>query len=221
MDNLLYYVLLQNNSIQPIIVRQPSAVIIHTQPKLPVTLDLPPQNIILKSEDPQPIIVRQQNPNIIIQKPYHEFYNNNSAVNNHCSSANNHCSSANNSFGSANNSFASANNSSNGANNGNINFSITENGKLNDLSATMYNTNTIEQAVKENINGINTIQHIAPFDPSYVYNNHNGIYENKAVPTDSVYYGNVTLNNEKDYTPYNTILYEKKHADYVNIPSKY
>ncbi|SBT80389.1 conserved Plasmodium protein, unknown function [Plasmodium malariae] len=207
MDNLLYYVLLQNNSIQPIIVRQPSAVIIHTQPKLPVTLDLPPQNIILKSEDPQPIIVRQQNPNIIIQKPYHEFYNNNSAVSNHCSSANN-------SFASANNSFASANN-------GNINFSITENGKLNDLSATMYNTNTIEQAVKENINGINTIQHITPFDPSYVYNNHNGIYENKAVPTDSVYYGNVTLNNEKDYTPYNTILYEKKHADYVNIPSKY
>ncbi|CRH01378.1 conserved Plasmodium protein, unknown function [Plasmodium relictum] len=75
MDNLYYFVI-QNNSVQPIIVRQPSAIIIHTQPKLPITLDLPSQNIILKSDEPQPIIVRQQNPNVIIQKSQNEFYNN-------------------------------------------------------------------------------------------------------------------------------------------------
>ncbi|CRG94743.1 conserved Plasmodium protein, unknown function [Plasmodium gallinaceum] len=75
MDNL-YYFMVQNNSVQPIIVRQPSAIIIHSQPKLPITLDLPSQNIILKSDEPQPIIVRQQNPNVIIQKPQNEFYNN-------------------------------------------------------------------------------------------------------------------------------------------------
>ncbi|CXI92426.1 conserved Plasmodium protein, unknown function [Plasmodium berghei] len=77
MDNLLYYIMLQNNSVQPIIVKQPSAIIIHTQPKHPITLDLPPQNIILKNDEPRPIIVRQQNPNVIIQKSQNEFYDNN------------------------------------------------------------------------------------------------------------------------------------------------
>ncbi|VTZ70168.1 conserved Plasmodium protein, unknown function [Plasmodium chabaudi chabaudi] len=77
MDNLLYYIMLQNNSVQPIIVKQPSAIIIHTQPKPPITLDLPPQNIILKNDEPRPIIVRQQNPNVIIQKSQNEFYDNN------------------------------------------------------------------------------------------------------------------------------------------------
>lgn len=51
MDNLFYYMIIQNDRIQPIIVRQPQTVIIHSQPKLPITLDLPPQNIILKNED--------------------------------------------------------------------------------------------------------------------------------------------------------------------------
>ncbi|SPJ12913.1 conserved Plasmodium protein, unknown function [Plasmodium sp. DRC-Itaito] len=75
MDNLFYYMIIQNDRIQPIIVRQPQTVIIHSQPKLPITLDLPPQNIILKNEDPQPIIVRQSNPNIIIEKSENDFYN--------------------------------------------------------------------------------------------------------------------------------------------------
>ncbi|GAW82539.1 hypothetical protein, conserved [Plasmodium gonderi] len=76
MDHLLYYVMVHNNTIQPIIVRQPSAVVIHTQPNPPITLDLPPQNIILKNDEPQPIIVRQQNPNVIIQKSQNEFSDN-------------------------------------------------------------------------------------------------------------------------------------------------
>ncbi|EUD69373.1 hypothetical protein C922_00236 [Plasmodium inui San Antonio 1] len=76
MDHLVYYVMVQQNSIQPIIVRQPPTVIIHTQPNPPITLDLPPQNIILKNDEPQPIIVRQQNPNIIMQKSGNEFSDN-------------------------------------------------------------------------------------------------------------------------------------------------
>ncbi|KYN96137.1 hypothetical protein PGSY75_1454800 [Plasmodium gaboni] len=76
MDNLFYYMIIQNDRIQPIIVRQPQTVIIHSQPQLPITLDLPPQNIILKNDDPQPIIVRQSNPNIIIEKSQNDFYNN-------------------------------------------------------------------------------------------------------------------------------------------------
>lgn len=68
--------MVQHNSIQPIIVRQPPTVVIHTQPNPPITLDLPPQNIILKNDEPQPIIVRQQNPNIIVQKSGNEFSEN-------------------------------------------------------------------------------------------------------------------------------------------------
>lgn len=66
MNNYLCYHVHQH-SVQPIYVRQTPTVILQTQQRMPITLDLPPQNIILRNEEPQPIIVRQQNPNVMIQ----------------------------------------------------------------------------------------------------------------------------------------------------------
>lgn len=66
MNNYLCYHVHQH-SVQPIYVRQTPTVVLHTQQRMPITLDLPPQNIVLRNEEPQPIIVRQQNPNVMIQ----------------------------------------------------------------------------------------------------------------------------------------------------------
>lgn len=70
MNNYLCYHVHQH-SVQPIYVRQTPTIVLHTQQRMPITLDLPPQNIILRNEEPQPIIVRQQNPNIMIQNESH------------------------------------------------------------------------------------------------------------------------------------------------------
>ncbi|SBT42759.1 conserved Plasmodium protein, unknown function [Plasmodium ovale wallikeri] len=171
MDNLHYYVMLQNNTIQPIIVRQPSAIIIHSQPKMPITLDLPPQNIILKNDEPQPIIVRQQNPNIIIQNPQSEFY-------------------------------------------GNTNFAMGDHNKCNEVGFNVINSaNMTEQKINENVNSLDAIQQIDRIDSPYIYTNHNFAYENKRMPMNNMYFSNVALNKENNYSPYSTVLYANKNTD--------
>ncbi|VWU49193.1 conserved protein, unknown function [Hepatocystis sp. ex Piliocolobus tephrosceles] len=75
MDNIVYYIKLPNNTIQPVIVRQPQAIVISNKPNPPITLDIPAQNIIVKNDEPQPIIVRQENPNIIFQQATNDNFN--------------------------------------------------------------------------------------------------------------------------------------------------